>query len=187
MGQIFTHQNAEHANPVSICLEKISSENKIINPTRVPNEEIKALIRSSQSTVDSCKHLFAFFVSANVCVYGKDFNAGDGSAQLRPMADTAWTPALQPRSEKFLLASNPDPTDPCRFKLEITMKEVNGVPVLANAIFRFGVSELDNPNRFPRNVKFGGNGVFGKLRGDGVSILKPAYPVNKKKFYVIYK
>ncbi len=125
-------------------------------------------------TEESQSHFLTLItcVAECFCVYGKDFNIGDGSAQLRNLFDQVLTPPLQPRDEKYLLGENLDITDPCRFQLEVTMKPgPNGVPKLANAIFRFGIHPTSsNPQRFPRNVKLGGNGVFGKMRGSDVSV-----------------
>ena len=79
-----------------------------------------------------------------------------------------WTPCFQEREDKFLLAEKTDNSDPCRFRLEITMKDINGVTRLANAIFSFGIS-ANKPDKYPMNIKVGGMGDQAKLRGKGVS------------------
>ena len=66
------------------------------------------------------------------------------------------TPELQTSEDKYIMAENNDVTDPCRFKLAATMKERNGVPILANIIFSFGFYKSDKPDLYLAHIKVGG-------------------------------
>ncbi len=82
------------------------------------------------------------------------------------------TPLYISAEDKLPLAENNDPDDACRFRLEATIKERDGFPILANIIFSFG-KKAGKPDKYLNNLKVGGIGQAAKFRGEGVGYIYP--------------